>query len=134
MAVLTAELGQPRLLTSPWVTYSEQTTRELAILVEAAAAVGKLGPAMIPHYVISMCRSVSDVLEVAVLLKEVGLLQPAAHRPAPDGPQRDRGSRPTSCRCSRPSMTWPMPPTRSGPCCASRRGAPWSTSGAAGRR
>ena len=85
VAVLTAELGQPRLLTSPWVTYSEQTTRELAILVEAAAAVGKLGPAMIPHYVISMCRSVSDVLEVAVMLKEVGLLQPAAHRPAPDG-------------------------------------------------
>ena len=30
----------------------------------------------IPNYVISMCESVSDVLEVAVLLKEVGLLDP----------------------------------------------------------
>src|SRR5206468_5710734 len=29
------------------------------------------------NYVISMCESVSDVLEVAVLLKEVGLLDPA---------------------------------------------------------
>ena len=36
------------------------------------------GPRTIPNYVISMCESVSDVLEVAVLLKEVGLLDPGA--------------------------------------------------------
>jgi phosphoenolpyruvate carboxylase len=41
-----------------------------------------LGPRAIPNYVISMCESVSDVLEVAVLLKEVGLLDPGAD----DGP------------------------------------------------
>jgi phosphoenolpyruvate carboxylase len=33
---------------------------------------------MVAHYVISMARSVSDVLEVAVLLKEAGLLTPGA--------------------------------------------------------
>jgi phosphoenolpyruvate carboxylase len=38
--------------------------------------VALLGPRAIPNYVISMCESVSDVLEVAVLLKEVGLLDP----------------------------------------------------------
>jgi len=32
------------------------------------------GPAAVPNYVISMCQSVSDILEAAVLLKEVGLL------------------------------------------------------------
>ena len=36
------------------------------------------GRGRIPNYVISMCESVSDVLEVAVLLKEVGLLDPGA--------------------------------------------------------
>jgi phosphoenolpyruvate carboxylase len=83
--VLVAELGQPRQLCSPFVDYSEVTTGELAIVAQAADAVGRLGPAMIPHYVISMCRSVSDVLEVAVLLKEVGLCRPASSGPAADG-------------------------------------------------
>ena len=41
-----------------------------------------LGPRTIPNYVISMCESVSDVLEVAVLLKEVGLFDPDGE----DGP------------------------------------------------
>ncbi len=40
-------------------------------------------PAAIPHYVISRCESVSDVLEVAVLLREVGLARPGGDaRPA----------------------------------------------------
>ena len=37
-----------------------------------------------PNYIISMCQSVSDMLEAAVLLKEVGLLDasgPDAHSP-----------------------------------------------------
>ncbi len=34
----------------------------------------KFGAAALPNYVISKCQSVSDLLEVAVLLKEVGLL------------------------------------------------------------
>jgi phosphoenolpyruvate carboxylase len=76
--VLTAELAQPRLLASPFVDYSDITTGELAIVRQAAVAIERVGTAMIPHYVISMCKSVSDILEVAVLLKEVGLCRPVS--------------------------------------------------------
>ena len=57
---------------------SELARGELDLLVAAAEQVALLGPESIPNYVISMCESVSDVLEVAVLLKEVGLLDPGA--------------------------------------------------------
>ncbi|HLI00514.1 MAG TPA: phosphoenolpyruvate carboxylase [Acidimicrobiales bacterium] len=75
--LLAGELTRPRLLSSPWVTYDEVTTGEMAVFRQAAAAVERIGPEMIPHYVISMCESVSDILEVAVLLREVGLCRPA---------------------------------------------------------
>ncbi|MDF8265099.1 phosphoenolpyruvate carboxylase [Luteipulveratus flavus] len=55
---------------------SEQTTRELAITAAAARAIRTFGPEAVPNYVISMCTSVSDLLECAVLLKEAGLLDP----------------------------------------------------------
>ena len=42
----------------------------------AARAVESLGARAIPNYIISMCTSVSDLLEVYVLLKEVGLFHP----------------------------------------------------------
>jgi phosphoenolpyruvate carboxylase len=81
--VLTAELASPRLLRHPSAKYTDQTTGELGVLDEAARSVARVGARAIPHYVISMAETVSDVLEVAVLLKEVGLLQPArAGRPA----------------------------------------------------
>jgi phosphoenolpyruvate carboxylase len=74
VAVLTAELHSPRPLTTPWATYGERTRSELGLLREAASAHQRFGPRSIPHYVISMAQSVSDVLEVAVLLREVGLV------------------------------------------------------------
>lgn len=77
-AVLTSELATPRLLRHPTANYAEQTTGELAILDAAATAVRQLGRRAIPHYVISMATAVSDVLEVAVLLKEVGLVRVAS--------------------------------------------------------
>ncbi len=86
--LLDSELAQPRLLVSPFVRYGETTESELAIVREAAVAIKRFGADMIPHYVISKCESVSDVLEVAVLLKEVGLCRPApavAAAPAGDG-------------------------------------------------
>ena len=55
--------------------YSAVTSGELAVLDEAASAHRRFGRPTIPHYVISMAESVSDVLEVAVLLKEVGLVR-----------------------------------------------------------
>jgi phosphoenolpyruvate carboxylase len=75
--VLTAELHTPRLLRHPGARLAERTMSELAILEAAAAAVRRVGRKIVPHYVISMAHDVSDVLEVAVLLKEVGLA--AAH-------------------------------------------------------
>ncbi|NQY56338.1 MAG: phosphoenolpyruvate carboxylase [Ilumatobacteraceae bacterium] len=74
--LLLAELSSPRLLRVLDADYDEQTSSELAILAEAAAAHAAAGRRAIPHYVISMADSVSDVLEVAVLLKEVGLVHP----------------------------------------------------------
>lgn len=75
VALLGAELASPRPLFARHAGYSELTTGELAVLTEAASAHDRFGPDTIPHYVISMAQSVSDVLEVAVLLKEVGLVR-----------------------------------------------------------
>jgi phosphoenolpyruvate carboxylase len=75
--LLEAELHSPRPLRHPGASYDDLTLRELAILDEAAEAVRRVGRAIVPHYVISMAHDVSDVLEVAVLLKEVGLAHAA---------------------------------------------------------
>lgn len=80
--VLGTELANPRTLRHRAASYSEQTAGELAVLDAAADAVRRLGRRAVPHYVISMATAVSDVLEVAVLLKEVGLMTVAA----PDAP------------------------------------------------
>jgi len=83
VALLTAELRSPRLLRHPDADYDEQTRSELAILEAAAETVRRVGRRAVPHYVISMAHDLSDVLEVAVLLKEVGLASAAhAHEPA----------------------------------------------------
>jgi phosphoenolpyruvate carboxylase len=74
--LLLAELGTARPLASPFLTYSPDTEKELAILRAAAEAHRRYGRAAVPHYVISKTTGVSDILETAVLLKEVGLLRP----------------------------------------------------------
>lgn len=74
--LLLAELGTARPLASPFLTYSPETEKELAILRAAAEAHRRYGRAAVPHYVISKTTGVSDILETAVLLKEVGLLRP----------------------------------------------------------
>jgi phosphoenolpyruvate carboxylase len=80
VALLTDELASPRPLRLAHQTYSPETTSELAIVNEAAAAIRRLGPAAISHYVISKCQSVSDLLEVAVMLREASLLQTGSNR------------------------------------------------------
>ncbi|MGO4706902.1 phosphoenolpyruvate carboxylase [Microvirga sp. 2MCAF38] len=77
VTLLLAELRTPRLLTSPYLDYSPETTSELAIAREAAEAHRCFGKAAVPNYVISKASDPSDVLEVALLLKEAGLLRPA---------------------------------------------------------
>jgi phosphoenolpyruvate carboxylase len=74
--VLRAELESPRALRSKFARYSELAVGELAIFESAARIHQRLGAAAIRQYVISKTDSVSDLLEVAVLLKEVGLLTP----------------------------------------------------------
>jgi phosphoenolpyruvate carboxylase len=76
--LLAGELQLRRPLVRPDAELSELARGELDLLIAAADQVALLGPRTIPNYVISMCESVSDVLEVAVLLKEVGLLDPGA--------------------------------------------------------
>ena len=78
VAILCGELASPRLLRSGFVEYSEQTVSELAVLDTAAESVRRFGEDLIRQYVISKCESVSDVLEVAILLREVGLFRPGA--------------------------------------------------------
>ncbi|MGY1705532.1 phosphoenolpyruvate carboxylase [Geodermatophilus sp. SYSU D00697] len=82
VALLVGELRMRRPLVRPDAELSDLARGELDLLRAAAAQVAALGPQAIPNYVISMCESVSDVLEVAVLLKEVGLLDPDGE----DGP------------------------------------------------
>jgi len=74
--LLAAELENPRPLATPHHDYSEETANELAMLQVVADAHRRYGAQSVPHYVISKADSVSDILEVAVLLKEVGLLRP----------------------------------------------------------
>lgn len=72
--LLAAELGTRRPLVGDRAELSDLAAGELGVLRAAAQAVARYGPAAVPNYVISMCRSVSDVLEAAILLKEAGLL------------------------------------------------------------
>ncbi|MEP7047576.1 MAG: phosphoenolpyruvate carboxylase [Ilumatobacteraceae bacterium] len=72
--VLSAELDTARPLLGVGSVVSELAEGELAILREAAEVLRTFGPNAIENYIISKCESVSDVLEVAVLFREVGLL------------------------------------------------------------
>ncbi|MDB5619008.1 MAG: carboxylase [Tardiphaga sp.] len=74
IALLLGELRSMRPLASPFVKYSDETVGELALFREAAEVHHKFGAAAIPQCIISMCKGVSDMLEVAVLLKQVGLV------------------------------------------------------------
>jgi phosphoenolpyruvate carboxylase len=74
--LLVADLASPRLLDTPHVVRSELLASELAILRVAADIHHRFGSPAVPNYVISKCQSVSDLLEVALLLKEVGLASP----------------------------------------------------------
>jgi phosphoenolpyruvate carboxylase len=76
VALLARELEDARPLTSPFITYSEETRGELAIFAAAARAQQVYGAASIQNAIVSKTAGASDLLELAVLLKEVGLLRP----------------------------------------------------------
>jgi phosphoenolpyruvate carboxylase len=75
-ALLTRELSHARLLASPFASYSEETRRELDTLAAAAEVKRLYGADAIRAYIVSNTTSVSDLLEVYLLLKEVGLFTP----------------------------------------------------------
>ncbi|MBR0824275.1 phosphoenolpyruvate carboxylase [Bradyrhizobium manausense] len=77
IALLTNELRSTRSLVSQFIKYSDETLGELAVFREAAEAHASFGTDVIPQCIISMCKGMSDMLEVAVLLKEVGLVIPS---------------------------------------------------------
>jgi len=78
ISLLTVEIATPRPLYSPYLSYSEETRGELAIFFAAHELRAKYGAAALPNCIISKTDGVSDLLELALLLKESGLLLPGA--------------------------------------------------------
>ncbi len=78
IAVLLRELASPRPLVSPFIAYGEETAGELATFRAARTIREKYGPGAIRTSIISNTESVSDMLELALLMKEVGLIDAAA--------------------------------------------------------
>ncbi len=73
--VLIRELMEdPRTLSSTQGPKSEQLQKELAIFQTARELKDQLGEEVIKQHIISHSESVSDMLELAILLKEVGLV------------------------------------------------------------
>jgi phosphoenolpyruvate carboxylase len=79
--ILAEELSTRRPLIGDREQLSELARKELAIISAAARAVDIYGPPSVPNYIISMCRSVSDLLEAGLLLKECGLLDASEDEP-----------------------------------------------------
>ena len=83
VTLLTGELAIARPLLGVDPVLSDLAAGELAILREAANTLRTFGPNSIENYIISKCESVSDMLEVAVLFREVGLLRSTADSSTP---------------------------------------------------
>ena len=79
--LLAGELRTRRPLVGDRAQLSDLARGELGVVAAAAHAVGLYGSAAVPNYIISMCQSVSDVLEAAILLKEAGLLDTSGPEP-----------------------------------------------------
>lgn len=75
--LLARELATVRPLVSPFVAYGEETRGELALLRAVADAQTLLGDKAITQCIVSMTEGVSDLLEIAVLLKESGIIDPS---------------------------------------------------------
>ncbi|TDR31798.1 phosphoenolpyruvate carboxylase [Hydromonas duriensis] len=71
--LLLNELNSSRVLTNPWLAKSELLTGETAIFNKARELRERFGDRLIEQAIISKATSVSDMLEVAVMMKEAGL-------------------------------------------------------------
>ncbi len=93
-ALLLQLLGEARPLRVMGAEYSDHTRHELAIFEAAVQARQRYGKEAIRHYIISHTETVSDLLEVLLLQKEVGLMRgvlaaPKAGRGKTPGPMND---------------------------------------------
>ena len=79
-ARLAEELSHNRPLLSPHLHYGVAAREELDILTDAAKICRHFGEDALPNMIISKTEAASDILEVALLLKESGLLDPASAR------------------------------------------------------
>ncbi len=73
--LLLAQLNDARPLRVRGANYSEHTVGELAIFEATVVMLARYGREAMRHYIISHTEDVSDLLEVMLLLKEVGLLR-----------------------------------------------------------
>lgn len=72
--VLLRELATARPLYSPYVQYDEQTQKELNIFLTASEIKREYGESAIEQSIISNCETISDMLALALIMKETGLL------------------------------------------------------------
>ncbi len=75
VTLLLSELNQPRLLYSPFIRYTPETTSELEIMRAAREIRERYGKRAIRNHIISHTRNVSDLLEVLLLQKETGMMR-----------------------------------------------------------
>ncbi|MDR2710153.1 MAG: phosphoenolpyruvate carboxylase [Burkholderiales bacterium] len=75
IALLLGEIATARPLYSPYINYSEETRGELEVFFAARDLRRHYGDAALPNCIISKTDGVSDLLELALLLKEAGLLR-----------------------------------------------------------
>jgi phosphoenolpyruvate carboxylase len=74
--LLVGELTTARALLRPQWNYSQSSENELAVFAATAEAHKVFGRHVIRTSIVSNTTAVSDLLELAVLLKQVGLVQP----------------------------------------------------------
>jgi phosphoenolpyruvate carboxylase len=88
-SLLMGLLNDARPLRVHAAQYSERSLGELAIFEAAREALQLYGRESLRHYIISHTESVSDLLEVMLLLKEVGLLRGTLDDPSAHGAVSD---------------------------------------------
>ncbi len=97
-ALLVRLLNDARPLRVVGARYSEHTQAELAIFETALRMRQRYGHDAIRHYIISHTETVSDLLEVLLLQKEVGLMRGVLSEPDA-GPVREDAAEPARATC-----------------------------------
>ncbi|MBX0326574.1 phosphoenolpyruvate carboxylase [Oscillochloris sp. ZM17-4] len=77
IALLSAEISSPRPLCETRLSnYSQETAETVQTFRAVAALLEQIDPQLIENYIISMTTSVSDMLAVLLLCREVGMYEP----------------------------------------------------------